>query len=230
MIPVVYGAGSHLPLTQRVVRTAYSGFTLLELIIAISVFGVMAAMAYGGLRTVLESKQLLDTRLQALAQLQSAFSLLRRDIEQAVIRAVRDEAGAPLPPFAGNTGNGEDGELLALTRAGWSNPRGMKRSTLQRVTYRWHDQTLHRVAWDALDRVEDTGTVDLALLGGVEAMRLRFLDQRREWHAAWPPEETDNPELPLAVELTLTLEGRGELLRLFCLAGSGQTQPSAASK
>lgn len=217
-------------MTRRVVRTACSGFTLLELLIAISVFAVMAAMAYGGLRTVLESKQLLDSRLEALVQLQSAFSLLRRDIEQAVMRAIRDEAGAPLPPFAGNNSNAEDGELLALTRAGWSNPRGMKRSTLQRVAYRWQEKTLHRVAWDVLDRVEDTGTVDIQLLGGVEAMRLRFLDERREWHTEWPPEEANNPELPQAVELAVKLEGRGELLRLFCLAASGQTEYGEASK
>ncbi len=219
MTMVVADANLGLPLRRRVANNAGSGFTLLELLIAISVFAVVATVAYGGLRTVLESKQLLDARLQALAQLQTAFSMMRRDLEQAVVRAVRDEAGAALPPFIGAAG---ESELVALTRAGWSNPRAIKRSTLQRVAYRWQDNTLHRVYWGVLDRIDDASAVDIPLLGGVEGARLRFQDASRQWHTVWPPEQQSEAELPRAVEMALMLKGRGEMSRLFCLPQSGQ--------
>lgn len=215
------GISVHVLPVRCVARGPCSGFTLLELLIAMSVFAVMTAVAYGGLRTVLESKQVLDARFQALAELQSAFSLLRRDIEQAVTRSVRAEAGTPLPPLMGHSG---DGEILAITRAGWSNPRGMRRSTLQRVAYRWQGNTLHRVSWDVLDRTPEADSVDIKLLEGVEAVRLRFLDQSRDWHSVWPPEETGGTGLPSAVELALKLRDRGELLRLFCLPACGHME------
>lgn len=203
-----------------------SGFTLLELLVAISVFAVLAGVAYGGLRTVLESKQALTVRLQTLAQLQGAFSMLRRDIEQAVPRTVRDQAGMPLAPFTGNNG---DEQLLTFTRAGWSNPRGLKRSHLQRIAYRWQENSLHRLSSGVLDPVDDTGTVDVELLDRLEGIKVRFLDQQEGWHTVWPPEEETNPGLPRAVQVAFKLKGRGELARLFCLpAGwqSEQTEPS----
>lgn len=227
MTAIVADTTLPLLLTRHGVKQAGSGFTLLELLIAISVFAVVAAVAYGGLRTVLESKQLLDARLQTLARLQSTFSMLRRDIEQAVMRAVRDEGGTPLPPFSGNA---RDSELLAFTRAGWSNPRGIKRSTLQRVAYRWQDSILRRVSWGVLDRVDDADVVDVPLLGGVEAMRLRFQDANRQWHTAWPPEQQTDAELPRAVELVLMLEGKGELSRLFCLPVASQIEQRDSSQ
>lgn len=222
------GFAVSLPLAlTRPIRTAGSGFTLLELVVAISVFAVVAAVAYGGLRTVLESKQLLDTRLQALAELQRAFSMLRRDMEQAVMRAVRDEVGATLPAFVGKFG---ENELLALTRAGWSNPRRIKRSTLQRVAYRWQDHTLTRVSWSVLDRVDDAVRSEVTVLGGVEAMGVRFMDQSLKWQTSWPPEDQANPGLPRAVELSLTLKDRGELSRLFCLPAGDRGEPSETNQ
>lgn len=214
MTPLDCVASRGLLEARRAARANWDGFTLVELLVAISVFAVMAAVAYGGLLTVLEFTQELDGRLQALTRLQTALFMLRRDIEQAVVRSVRDEAGSPLPPFSGGAASGE---LLAFTRAGWRNPQGTKRSTLQRVAYRWQADALRRVSWSVLDRVENSGAVDVQLLEGLRGIRLRFLDEQREWHTAWPPEEAANAGLPRAVELVLNLEGRGELLRLFCL-------------
>ena len=74
---------------------------------------------------------------------------MQRDIEQVVPRTVRDEYGDAQSPLVG-------GEDLQLTRAGWRNPGGRQRSTLQRVGYALEEQQLVRYCWSVLDRAQDS--------------------------------------------------------------------------
>jgi type II secretion system protein J len=69
------------------------------------------------------------------------------------------------------------------------------------------------------------------LLEQVRGLKLRFLDQGREWQEQWPPRSGDNEPLlvmPLAVELTLELDGWGAFRRLIPTAGGGVTVPESA--
>ena len=69
------------------------GFTLIELLIALSVFAVLAMLAYGGLNTMLNTRALTDQRADALRELQLAYRSVERDIDQWVPREIRDEFG-----------------------------------------------------------------------------------------------------------------------------------------
>lgn len=90
------------------------GFTLLELLIALSIFSVMATMAYGGLKLVIDGNHQLEQAAASLSSLQRAFLFLQQDIEQAVSRGVRDELGTQESAFVCCT----DEKLLHLTRGG----------------------------------------------------------------------------------------------------------------
>ncbi|UCE89614.1 MAG: type II secretion system minor pseudopilin GspJ, partial [Pseudomonadota bacterium] len=70
------------------------GFTLLELLVALAVFAVMSAMAYGGLSSVLNMREQTDAAAQRLASVQRAFLRIERDLEQSVTRGVRDAFGS----------------------------------------------------------------------------------------------------------------------------------------
>ena len=78
-------------------RDSIRGFTLLELMIAITIFSVIATFVYAGLGVVLDTKQQTEQHLNRLAKLQLGLHLLQRDIEQAVNRPVRDQYGDSLP-------------------------------------------------------------------------------------------------------------------------------------
>ncbi len=73
------------------------GFTLIELLIALSVFAVLAMLAYGGLNTMLNTRALTDQRADALRELQLAYRSVERDIDQWVPREIRDEFGTVKP-------------------------------------------------------------------------------------------------------------------------------------
>ena len=201
-------------LSQSPYRQA-AGFTLLELLVALSIFGLLAAMAYGGLNSVMTARQGTEQHADRLTRLQMSFLWLGRDIEQAIDRSIRDEYGEAQAAIQ----SVEYGRYqLELTRAGWNNPAGRVRSNLQRVAYGVKDGELIRSYWPVLDRAQDSQPFESVLLDGVQRLELRFLDATNQWHDVWP--DTVNigqptSGQPIAVEVTLETEAEGRMTRLF---------------
>ena len=199
-----------------------TGFTLLELLIALAIFAIIGVAAYSGLDTSLLLRSQVEQSGQRLGEIQFALQLLERDLEQAIARPVRNSYGSYQPALQANAGSDV---LFTLTRAGWDNPLHAPRSQLQRVEYRLRERTLWRVYWPSLDGNEEAR--ESALLGGVDEVRLRWLDKARSWQTNWPVQadtEGTNATLPLAAEVQLNLSDWGEITRLLALAnGAGDT-------
>jgi general secretion pathway protein J len=195
-----------------------AGFTLLELLVALAIFSLVAVMSYEGLKSVLNQQAATEVQADALAQLQKVYLLLQRDIEQVVPRPVRDEFGDEQPALAGD-------DALQLTRGGWSNPAGRLRSSLQRVGYAYEDRELVRYSWAVLDRAQDSEPQRQPLIGDIEEMTIRYLANNNEWQEQWPdPLASEDgtvatTTLPRAVEMTLDHERFGPLVWVFRLPG-----------
>jgi len=201
------------------INAQFSGFTLLELLIALAIFAVMAVMAYSGLKTVLDARIQIQQHADQLADLQMTFTWLGRDIQQYIDREIRNEFGDKEPSLKGTASE------LELTRTGWRNPARQKRSHLQRVAYNLSDGKLWRFYWWTLDRAQDSEANKIDLLNGVESLNFRFLDNHLKWHEQWPPSDFLNTELSnentsmlKAVEVTLIVLEWGTLTRLFDVA------------
>ena len=192
-------------------RHRTGGFTLIELLIALAVFAVLSVVAYGGLQVALEARQRVEAQAARLAELQLAFTVIGRDLEQAVNRPVRDEFGDRMQAMTGA------GAQIEFTRAGWRNPAGLQRSELQRVGYILTGSELRRLSWPILDRTQGTEPRDAVLLAGVEGFELRFLDGQGQWLAFWPAPLADPQAtaLPRAVEVSFETERWGRVTRLF---------------
>lgn len=200
-------------------RFRESGFTLLELVVAIAIFGLMSAMAYGGLNSVLKTRDHADLQADRLAEVQKAFTIIGRDVEQAINRPARDNYGGEMLPLLGG---GYGSAVLELSRNGRRNPMGQLRSSLQRVAYQLADGELQRQSWRVLDRSIDSEPQTARLLTKVKTVELRFMNKDHEWEPQWPSITTlpgDPPTLPLAVEMTLELEDWGRLSRILEVAG-----------
>jgi general secretion pathway protein J len=208
------------------------GFTLLELVVVLGIFAVLSVMAYGGLASVLASRERVAASLERTAALQRAYLRLRNDFQQLRARSARDGFGQTQPALLTQ----RDG-AVEFTRSGWRNPLSQPRSTLERVAYRLEDRRLLRESWRAVDRAQDAEPAQAVLLERVTEARWRFLDRGLEWRQDWPQASlagTVNPECaPRAVELTLALEDLGEVRLLFSAtnaavpAGAGAPPPGA---
>ncbi|MEW8189877.1 MAG: type II secretion system minor pseudopilin GspJ [Candidatus Thiodiazotropha endolucinida] len=193
------------------------GFTLLELLIAITIFAILATFVYSGLKVILDTEHQTSLYGQRIAKLQLGLNLMQRDIEQLVGRPVRDQYGDQQPALKSG---GISGILLELTRGGFSNPMQLSRSNLQRVGYVLEDNTLFRLTWPTLDRPRESEPHRQKLIEEISSLELVFYDKALQEKREWPPraigEADEDPSLlPVSIELKLELEDWGTIRRLF---------------
>ncbi len=191
-----------------------SGFTLLELLVALSVFTVMSAMAYGGLSSLLNTRETVVRKGETLTRLQMTFNRLATDVEQALARRGTDGMGSERPALAGGEGFIY---FLEFTRGGRSNPQNRPRSALQHIAYSLEDETLKRHSWHYPDHLAGEEPLTTTLLKEVQDVEIRFLSSSRSWQPFWPPDvrEGVSIKLPKAVEITIEKNGWGRIRRLF---------------
>lgn len=192
-----------------------SGFTLIEVIIAMSIFAILAVLSYGGLQSVINSKTRTEASLERLQELQMTMLTLSSDLQQLSERDAHDALGGLL--YKVSTQSSEF--IVEFTRSGWRNPANLQRSTLQRVAYQLKDDSLMRIYWPHVDRADDDARVERTLISNIESVELRFLNVNNEWGDDWPSASalsTGAPiELPLAIEISLKMHDWGEITRLL---------------
>ena len=196
------------------------GFTLLELLVAISIFAIISAMAYGGLARVLQDRDRLEVEHEFWRALSLTFARMEEDLSQARARSVRDLSGFTLAALRGQP---TDTRALAppnieITRGGVLTFDAGARSDMQRVAYRLVEGTLQRLLWPVLDQAPQTKPLELPLMKNVESFQVRFYSPAGVWLDQWPVDGANDP-LPRGVEIKLTLTGRGEFTRLFLVNG-----------
>lgn len=198
-----------------------AGFTLIEVLVAVGIFSIMALMAYGALGQSLSNADMLTERMQRLQAIQRTMQYLSADLMQAAPRPVRNELGDAQQPAVLSSLAGDF--ALELTHGGWGNPVGLPRGTLQRSAYRIEDGELVRYYWTVLDRTYANTPVVAVLLDEVDSLVFRFYDDNGDASDVWPPQNSAGGvgnvrARPRAVEIILSLPDEGEITRLLEIA------------
>ena len=193
-----------------------SGFTLLEILVAASIFAIMSVIAITGIKSVLDAQESTNKVANLMRSLQNTLFYLEQDLQYVSNRNIRDEYGDEQTAIkAGSSGI----QGLAITRAGIRNPQGLKRSNLVRIRYWLDNNTLIRSRYKSLDRGPDNETIDRKLIDQIDEIEFRFLNNENKWIGFWPQPVQQNTaqELPRAVEITLTHIELGKIKRLIAL-------------
>lgn len=185
------------------------GFTLIEMLVAVAIFAVASALAYGGLSTLVSARAQIEAQNTRLGRLQFAVGLIERDLRSIADRPVRENHGGERPALDGQSASFE------LTRFGAANSLGQVRAELERVGYRLDNGTLQRRRYAVLDRAPGSLPDDSDLLDEVERFEIRYRARDGRELRQWPPPRDDVPSLPLAVEIRIAATGIGEIRRLL---------------
>ena len=193
-------------------RSYERGFTLIEVLVAISIFAIISLASTQLLRSVITTQSIVNISNESINEVSRALNIISRDISQVVPRNIRDEYGDLSNALV--IGSGE--YILELSRTGWNNPALHTRSELQRVAYGLSDGVLYRYFWLVLDRAEDSEPRLQKLLKGVESFSVTAITLEGESIDIWP---ISNPRqvLPVGLEITFIVEPLGEIRRTFAL-------------
>ena len=213
--PTSVGEGQGVNATRRV-NSSEGGFTLIEVMVALLIFSIIATAGVALLSFSVRAQAASGVKLDDLGALQRTLSIMSADLAQAMARPVRDEAGTVLPAFVGE--NGAAQPMLRLVRGGWTNLDAAPRAGAQKVAYQLSGETLQRIAWPRLDGAASLPAAPL--LTRVEGVRLRY-----RYRGAWSDRWDGAGRVPLPQAMELRVRRAGVEYRQLFLVGSGYSPP-----
>lgn len=182
------------------------GFTLLEVLIAIVIVALIAALGYRALAALSDSETKLAAEATRWRTLDLFFARLEGDLRQAMPRPARlsdsrEPAWLATADAAGNS-------ALEFSRAG---PELALEpgSAGQRLGYRLRDGAIEVLYWASYDRPRGVEPTPYALLDRVGRFQLAYLTQSGAWADTWPL--AGEADLPRAVKVDVTLSS-GEVI------------------
>ncbi len=197
-------------------RAAAAGFTLLELLVALIVFAIMSAIAYGGLNRIFAVRERIDAENRKWRELTLVFGRLEEDIGQAVNRTYLDSFGTRKSALIGHAQLvGVDDANLSLIRMGAGGSTGVA-ADMSHVGYRLREGRLELMQWPALDLPPRAVPTVHVLMQEVQAFELAFMNEKGVWEDKWEPDASASV-LPRAVQIRLTLAGGTRVKRVVAL-------------
>ena len=197
------------------------GFTLVELLVALFIFALVASISMSFLYQTLDSKTVLENRTAALQEFKVARALLKLDLLHLVQRPTRGTYGeAATPSFSAGLRRKAE-PFLTLVRGGAGNPGGFQaKSQLQHVTYILKGSDLVRQVRSRLDPASATPVDDHVILKGVRRLDIKFLVEGR-WQNRLVTTQGQGTEIPQAISLEMELSNFGKVTQAFLIAESG---------
>lgn len=194
------------------------GFTLIEIIIALSIFAIVALLTASTMYYAFNTRERIINHIDRMVHLQLAISLMERSLMQAIPRAIRSHDMQLIDAFIGQP------DYTEFTQNGFPNPSAQeKRSTLKRVAFLCNHHQLQLRQWRALDAVDRKQYQEKILLGNLLRCHFNYLDKHLQvlanWHQSTASLHPLEP-LPKAVQLSLTFENHDRFDFLFPIPGA----------
>ncbi|MDN5621248.1 MAG: type II secretion system minor pseudopilin GspJ [Psychrobacter sp.] len=173
------------------------GFTLLELMVAMAIFAMLAVAGWQVFDGVNRARERAQRHADNLAVLQYAYLQIQQDMAQIIPYQAPNtqDTGTASSDINGNTNNNAqdntpepfmrvDGEHISFVRFADPDPRYQSSTSIQHIEYIFADERLIRRQYTSLEDGRDSVSLDSVLLDGVTAGR---------WQAYLPELSTKFP-------------------------------------
>lgn len=198
-------------------RALLKGFTLIEVMVAISVFATLSFSAYQVVNQVQRSNELSLEKSERIKQLQRSLVFLDNDFRQIVARPFRTNGEKVSDKLLSADEYLLDSESqgILFVRLGWQNPQqAFPRGEITKVGYRLVENTIERLWWRYPDTPVGQKPVVTPLIDGVEELNFEFYNDKK-WLKIWDVKN----QLPKAIKVIITFKDYGDVERIYLTSG-----------
>ncbi len=197
-------------------KTRTSGYTLVEVVVALAIFALVSTLSVGIIKQAFDTRAHLIATNERMNAVELAISLIQRDAAHITNRAIRSTNNQLLPPFVG------EANYVEFTRNGVVNPNALStRSTMKRVALLCENEQLIRRTWATLDGPTHRDFIDKVLLDNLNHCVFTYLTHNLEFLTEWRPHalgpNQQKESLPSAVALSLSVAQLGKASFLFVI-------------
>jgi general secretion pathway protein J len=189
-----------------------SGFTLLELLVALAILALLSLLGYRAVASLTDSEVRLSEETQRWRTIDALFVRIEADLREAVPRNARMGGGVAaawigVTDAAGNT-------TLEFSRAGPEFAPDVGAAG-QRLAYRFDRGGVEVLYWPYLDNAPNAVPTIHRLVDNVAGFRVSYLDRAGAWRDRWPV--AGEAAIPRAVRVELTLASGEPMDRWWAL-------------
>lgn len=221
-------ASSRLPdasskLSAKLRHRSGRGFTLIEVLVSLAIFAVVAAIVFPALLEFLNARERLDAKHKQIINLQKTFLFLAKDLRFAANRLGKNEYGDE-----GKATLIVADDILLEVTAQYPDLNLGGLNVPRRVRWQLDDGQLQRLQYPVMDPDSDTRVLKQSLLNDVQEVEIELSmveEGRDNTSRRWNEEK----RLPDMISVRITLENDVQYHRLFTMLSGDSLQALSAS-
>ena len=194
------------------------GFTLIELMVAIMIFAIIAVISYRTLSALITTKSVIENAQAKWGGVSKAIDRMSIYCNKALPLTILDGGGAPLPAVLGkNKLSGNFDSQLEMTTSGFVGDLSYGSTPPRRVGFRYANGKLFLAIWPVLNRVPGSKPDMILLSDQIAVFNVKYLYQDRQWYDTWPLNVNDYTNLPFAIKMYIKMNSGEEITRQWAL-------------
>lgn len=199
-------------------HNANSGFTLIEVMIAIMIFAVISVISYRTLSSLIATRDVITNAQKKWGGISKAINEMSNYCNRIIPLTILDTNGGTLPSITGKYKiSGDYDSQLEMTVSGYIGDLAYGSTPPKRVGFRFTEGNLFLVIWESLNRAPNTRPTIIPLATGIKEFYFQYLNTDQQWYYNWPLTATDYVTLPLAIKVYIKLDSGEEITRQWAV-------------
>lgn len=205
-------------LFPKMLLPSNKGFTLIELMVAIMIFAIIAVISYRTLSALIATKEVVERAQDKWGGISKTMNQMSVYCNRIVPLTILDVDGSTMPAILGkNKLTGNFDSQLEMTTSGFIGDLAYGSTPPKRVGFRYANGKLFLVIWPVLNRAPNSKPDMILLSSQIAAFTVKYLYQDQQWYDTWPLNLNGYAALPIAIKMYLKMNSGEEISRQWAL-------------